>query len=182
MKLTKIAIAAVMTASLAAAGVGVAAAVAQASTTGSTTGTTASACRPPTTTGAWPAWADGQPGRSPGVTVWHDRTGWHVRVTHDSLHDRVFSGEIATTGELVGVRGYRLEKNDKLVVGPDKHVLEFRFNNYGHVDGFDFATACAPSLEFGFLTDAHRVPVSRIAVGAGAHHPARDPFVIKRSV
>ena len=81
-------------------------------------------------------------------------------MTHNTLHDRVFSGEIRTTGELVDVHAVRLEKNDYLKVGPDRHTLPFRFNNYGGTDGFDFATHCAPFLGFGFLSDGHVVPTA----------------------
>jgi hypothetical protein len=129
----------------------------------------------------WPVWADGRPARDPGVTVWHDTNGWHVRVTHNTIHDRVFSGEISTTGALVDVNAVRLEKNDSLTVGSAQHTIRFRFDNYGGIDGFDFTTHCAPYLQFGFLSDGHVVPTTRINVGAAGHHPAHDPFVIRRT-
>ena len=142
---------------------------------------TASTCLPGGHADAWPLWTDGRPARDPGVTVWHDRNGWHVRVTHNSIHDRVFSGEIRTTGALVNVHAVRLEKNDYLVAGSGAHTLRFRFNNYGGTDGFDFTTRCAPYLAFGFLTDGHVLSTAHISVGAAAHHPAQDPFVIRRT-
>jgi hypothetical protein len=146
-----------------------------------TTAPTAPACLPEAHNGPWPAWADGRPAADPGVRVWHSATGWHVRVTHDSMHDRVFAGEIFTTGRILNATAVRLEKNDVLTVGPRKHGLLFRFNNYGGVDGFDFTTSCAPFLEFGFTSDAHLVGPSRISIGAGGRHPAHDPFVIRRT-
>ena len=176
MKLTRIAAAGVIV-SLAVAGAG-GAGVAAATTTNATASST---CLPANHDDAWPLYAQGRPDRDPGVRVWHDRTGWHVRVTHNTIHDRVFSGEIATKGELVNVHAMRLERNDSLKVGPDKHTLVFRFNNYGGQDGFDFVTKCAPALEFGFVSDGHRVPTSRIAIGATERHPGSNPFVIKRT-
>ena len=169
MKLTKIAAVGVTAALML--GTGASAAFATSSTS-----TPSPTCDPDT----WPAGAQGQPPRSPGVTVWHDDDGWHVRVTHNSIHDRVFAGEILTKGELVDVHAVKLEKNDILKVGPKQHGLVFRFNNYGGTDGFDFNTNCAPGLEFGFLSDGRIVPPKRIAIGHDAHHPAHDPFVIKR--
>lgn len=141
----------------------------------------ASTCLPAGHDDSWPTYADGRPARDPGVRVWHDTTGWHVRVTHDAVHDRVFSGEIVTTGTLIDVHAVRLERNDYLEVGTDKHTLLFRFNNYGGVDGFDFATHCAPFLEFGFASDGHVLPVGHVSIGAAGHSPAHDPFVIKRT-
>ena len=137
-------------------------------------------CLPAGHDDAWPVWADGRPDRDPGVRVWHDSLGWHVRVTHDTIHDRVFSGEIATTGDLVDVHAVRLEKNDHVVVGSGKHTIAFRFNNYGGVDGFDFVTHCAPFVSFGFASDGHVVPAARVSVGSTGRHPAGDPFVISR--
>ena len=82
----------------------------------------------------------GRPRLDPGVTLWHDANGWHVRVTHNAIHDRVFSGVIHTSGTLTDVHSVRLEKNDYVKVGSGGHTLAFRFNNYGGVDGFDFTT------------------------------------------
>jgi hypothetical protein len=119
--------------------------------------------------------------RDPGVRVWHDATGWHVRVAHNALHDRTFSGEIATKGELTNVKAVRLESGDFLKVGADKHALAFKFNNYGGTDGFDFTTHCAPALEFGFRSDGKAVPLNRISIGHGERHPGHNPFVIART-
>jgi hypothetical protein len=127
----------------------------------------------------WRGWVEGKPSRDPGVRVWHDDSGWHVRVTHNRLHERTFSGEIATYGELVDVQAVRLERGDVLSVGPEKHKIVFRFHNYGGIDGIDFDTSCAPALGFGFLADGHRVPPKYIAIGAAHTHPKHNPFVIR---
>ena len=76
----------------------------------------------------------------------------------------------------------RLEKNDSLDGrAPTAHTLRFRFNNYGGVDGFDFATHCAPFLAFGFASDGHVVPTGHISIGAAAATPLVIPFVIART-
>jgi hypothetical protein len=163
--------------------VGAGATSARAATAGSTSSpsVTTSTCLPAGHDDVWPASTDGRPDRDPGVRIWHDTTGWHVRVTHDTVHDRVFSGAIHTTGTLVGVHAVRLEKNDYLIVGSGGHTLRFRFNNYGGTDGFDFGTHCAPYLAFGFRSDGHVVPTARISIGAAGQHPAQDPFLIRRT-
>ena len=179
MHVKKIAVIGIMTVTL----VGAGATSAFAQTTSPTVprpATPPALCLPAGHDDAWPAVVDGRPVRDPGVRVWHDTTGWHVRVTHDTVHDRVFSGEITTTGSLNDVVAVRLEKNDSLVVGAGGHTIRFRFNNYGGVDGFDFTTHCAPFLAFGFLSDGHVVAPARIALGAASAHPAHDPFVIVR--
>jgi hypothetical protein len=142
---------------------------------------TPSTCLPAGHADAWPAWTNGRPARDPGVRLWHDTDGWHLRVTHKAIHDRVFSGVIQTRGTLVGVHSVRLEKNDYVKVGSDGHTLRFRFNNYGGTDGIDFGTHCAPFLRFGFTTDGHVLAPAHISIGAAGRHPAHNPFVIRRT-
>jgi hypothetical protein len=162
--------------------VGASAAVAGATTaSGSSSPSSSTTCLPDNHDDTWPLYAQGRPDRDPGVRVWHDAAGWHVRVTHNTIHDRVFSGEIVTKGALVDVHAVKLERNDDVKVGPNGHAIVFRFNNYGGEDGFDFRTRCAPSLEFGFVSDGHAVPTDRIAIGATDRHPAHNPFVIART-
>ena len=58
--------------------------------------TTPASCLPAGHDDTWPGAVDGAPAlRSRASRVWHDATGWHVRVTHNTMHDRVFSGEIS---------------------------------------------------------------------------------------
>lgn len=166
---------------IAAALIGVSATSGFAASPSTAKGPAPSTCLPGGHDDVWPLWTNGQPSRDPGVRIWHDGTGWHVRVTHNTLHDRVFSGEIVTTGTLTNVNAVRLEKSDYLKVGPGRHTVAFRFNNYGGVDGFNFTTHCAPFLQFGFSTDGHIVPVARISIGTADRHPAHDPFAINRT-
>jgi hypothetical protein len=133
-----------------------------------------------TTTCTYPAWVENAPHVANGVTLWHDATGWHVRVKHPTLHDRVFSGVIHTSGEFSDLTKVRTERNDSVKLAADQHTIAFRLNNYGHVDGFDFQTSCAPRVDFLFVTDGHRVPTRDIAIGSTARHPANNPFVISR--
>jgi len=144
-------------------------------------------CTVVTDDGHWPAYVNGQPaGIDPHTTgaiyMWHDKNGWHIRVTHRTNNKRTFSGQITTGGKLVDVKPVRLEKNDKFVVSADKHSVTFLFKNYGFIDGLDFRTACAPSLSFGFQSDGKTSPTSRIVIGKGATHPASNPFVINREL
>ena len=128
-----------------------------------------------------PAFADTAPPARDPVRVWHDANGWHVRVTHRTLHERTFSGAVHTSGEFVDVDRVKLEGSDTLKVSADKHTIAFRFHNYGAIDGFDFNTIDAPALKFGFLSDGRVVPPRLIGIGAAGRHPAHDPFVIKLS-
>ncbi len=133
----------------------------------------------------WPAYTQGRPaGINPdtarGLYMWHD-SGWHIRVTHhvDSL--RTFSGELVTKGAFVEVHPVHLEKSDTFSVSKDRHVITFYFKNYGHIDGLDFRTHCAPSIQFSFQTDGHTLAPNKIIIGHDKVHPASDPFSVTRS-
>jgi hypothetical protein len=142
-------------------------------------------CLPPGHDDSWPRYVQGKPdnfeaGGPGGVYVWHDAEGWHLRVTHRTDEKAVFTGTIATRGRLVDVHGVALEGNDWLKVGPHQHELRFSFNNYGHIDGIDFRTACAPALAFSFQRGGIEVPAGHVFLGDEARHPDSDPFRIAR--
>ena len=42
-------------------------------------------------------------------------------------------------------------------------------------------TRCAPSLNFLFLSNGHKVPTAKISIGSAGGHPAHNPFRINRS-
>ena len=171
------------------AGVGVAAAGTSGSTGSSAQRTvpasSSAAERCPGHDGEWPDAANGRPksldaGDTGGVYMWHDADGWHLRVTHKGHAERIFSGRITTPGTISAQR-VRDEKADKVVVGPNGHTLEFRFTNYGAIDGVDFHTTCAPRLNVSLRSDGAKVPVERIFIGHAGSHPLSDPFTIQRA-
>jgi len=135
---------------------------------------------------AWPSWTNGRPAHvdpktAAGVYMWHDDTGWHLRVTHKTDSLRTFSGELVTAGRFIGVTSVRLEGNDWRSVSPDHHMITFRFENYGGIDGLNFRTHCAPSIAFTFVTDGNVLPANKVTIGRDGSNPASDPFSIARS-
>lgn len=158
--------------------------VTPASLTSASTPSTASATCDVNRDDRWPLSAAGRPkgldaGDAGGVYLWHDDDGWHLRVTHRNDHVQVYSGTIATNG---AIRFQRVldERGDRAWVGPDHHVLHFVFTNFGHLDGVDFQTRCAPTLGFALQGDGHTLPASRVNIGYFSTHPANDPFAIAR--
>lgn len=136
--------------------------------------------------GAWPLWVQGKPdsldaGATGGVYMWHDRDGWHGRVTHATDDKTTFTGRLQSVGTFVGVKAISLEQNDTLQVGTGGHVVNFKFENYGHIDGFDFRTSCAPSIAVTLSRGAHRLPTDRVFIGDHKAHPAGNPFRIRRT-
>ena len=134
----------------------------------------------------WPSWVQGRPsGINPFTTahiyMWHDGDGWHIRATHRTTNKRTFAGQLSTGGTFAKVHAVQLEKSDSLQVSNGGHNITFLFKNYGHIDGVDFRTHCAPSVSFAFQSDGKPAPAGKIVIGHNGVHPASDPFTISRS-
>jgi hypothetical protein len=146
--------------------------------------TTASSTAAPSkcATGAWPAYTEGRPPAAKvgmtGVALWHDTTGWHLRVSEAGPDRAVFTGTVSTDGLLVSVRRH-LEGGD-VTLRPGPHSVAYRFTNYGGVDGIDFGALCGSTIRVTAFLDGHAVPLSRVVIGAGNTHPATEPIVIHR--
>lgn len=133
----------------------------------------------------WPGIVQGRPaGINPlttaAVYMWHDGNGWHIRVTHHTTNLRTFAGQLTTSGTFANVSPVQLEKNDQFSVSSDHHSITFLFKNYGHIDGLNFHTRCAPSISFSFQSDGSEAPPSKIVIGHSGVHPPTDPFTISR--
>jgi hypothetical protein len=135
--------------------------------------------------GVWGARVQGSPpsfdgGDRAGEYLWHDESGFHLRVTHRGDGPDVFTGTISspTPMRLVPVR---LEGEDRADLAPDGRTLWFSFTDYGHLDGIDFITDCADHLAVGPLTvDGWGLPPGRVYLGAAEIHPDQVPFVVAR--
>lgn len=130
----------------------------------------------------WPAAVQGKPvnyhsGAKGGDYIWHDKNGWHLRVTHRGSKKVVFTGKIVSSTPLT-VAGVRLEKNDSFTLSSDGKTLTYRFNNYGKIDGLDFKTACAQHLSIRGSMAGKKLPVGRIWLGHRAVHPLSNRFVV----
>jgi hypothetical protein len=156
-----------------------AAASAATPTTAATDGSSATPC----TGGRWPARVQGAPsvhaGSAAGDYLWHDATGWHLRVTHVGTSTVGFSGTIRANKPL-HVRGYKLETEDKFTVSADGLSVSYRFVNHGGLDGLDFTTECATRLGVTARMNGALLPARRIWVGRYGHHPLGNPFAILR--
>lgn len=134
--------------------------------------------------GHWPASVQGKPtllheGGPAGDYIWHDATGWHLRVTHASSARRVFTGRIVANAPMT-VKAFRTEAGDTIVLSADKMTITYKFNNYGHIDGLDFRTDCAHRVLFSGSVSRVKLPTSHIWIGHRNHHPLENPFVIVR--
>lgn len=131
----------------------------------------------------WPAAVQGMPsnlhaGAKGGDYFWHNKNGWHLRVTHHGTSKVIFTGRIVSTTPIT-VTGVKLEAKDVYTLSADKLTLTYRFRNYGKIDGLDFKTDCAQHLRLAGSTMAgNKLPISRIWLGVRAVHPLSNPFVV----
>ena len=136
------------------------------------------------TDGHWPLAVQGVPtlwhaGARAGDYIWHDANGWHLRVTHATTSKVVFRGRITSSAPMTAT-AIRLEGGDTMALSADKLTLTYRFYNYGRVDGIDFKTACARRLAFSGSLNGVKLPIGRIWIGHGNHHPLQNPFAVTR--
>ncbi|MBW8826568.1 MAG: hypothetical protein JF603_09500 [Acidobacteria bacterium] len=134
---------------------------------------------------AWPATVQGQPttlkaGSRTYAFYWHDRSGWHIRVTHPSSRKFVFTGHVQANTTLA-FREVLDEKRDVVRMDDDHMGFTFRFTNYGHLDGVNFRTDCATRAAVGLDNGGDKVSVRKIVLGKANTHPTSNPVVITRS-
>jgi hypothetical protein len=130
----------------------------------------------------WPAAVQGKPtnlqaGARGGDYFWHDKNGWHLRVTHHGTRKVVFTGRIVSSTP-IKVTGVLLEKKDAFTLSADGKTLTYRFNNYGKIDGLDFKTDCAQRLRLSGSMAGKKLTVGRIWLGKRHVHPLSNPFVV----
>jgi len=118
-------------------------------------------------------------GGASGYRVFHDTTGWHVRVTHPGHQAVLFTGVIRS-GRPISAKAYKLEAGDHFWLSRDRETLTFEFVNHGAIDGVDFTDACAVWTTFTLNQSAHRISPLDIWLGARGVHPLSNPLAIER--
>jgi hypothetical protein len=115
-----------------------------------------------------------------GDYLWHDATGFHLRVTHKNDNRVVYTGEI-TSPVPMRMEPVKLEKGDVARLSADHRTLYFAFVDYGHIDGVNFHTDCAATITVSHLNAGNvRLPTSRVYLGKYEVHPAAVPFTLHR--
>jgi hypothetical protein len=134
----------------------------------------------------WQAVVQGAPagftaGDRGGDYLWHDATGFHLRVTHRNDGRQVYSGLITSSAPL-RIDPVRLERGDLLRLSPDRRSFAFAFADYGRIDGVNFHTDCAARLTVSRLhVGTAALPAGRVYLGRREAHPAAVPFTLHRS-
>jgi hypothetical protein len=133
---------------------------------------------------AWEAAVQGRPsfkaGDKGGDYLWHDTSGFHLRVTH-ATHSRVlYTGEITASAPM-RLTPVKLEKGDYVRLSANHRTIVFGFANHGYVDGVNFHTDCAAALTVSHLNrGSTKLPVSEVYLGEHKVHPHHIPFTVHR--
>lgn len=105
--------------------------------------------------------------------IWHDRDGWHLRVTTAGAR-RQFRGTIESSGGAISnFHPTRLEWRDRVAVEGGR-VIRFDLMAHGGIDGFDWRTTSGCNF-FDLYIDGSPQP-TRVFVGAFAANPPFGPF------
>jgi len=132
---------------------------------------------------ALPAQVIGAPtvtaGAAAGARVWHDSTGWHVRITHPGHDALEFTGTLSSPGTMKAT-GYRLEGHDSITVAADLHSVSFHVVNHGGIDGIDFTDSCSAITRFTFRQNGQQLSPVSVWLGAHGVHPTSQPFTVER--
>ena len=130
----------------------------------------------------WPASAEGRPAArtdAAGVYVWHTNTGWRLRVNDPGADRAVFTGSVRVDGAIVAV-GRHLERGGEGVINRGKSVADFRFVNYGGVDGLNFVTKCSATVTVHVKRNGVTMDAAHVYIGTSGAHPTAVPFTINR--
>jgi hypothetical protein len=133
----------------------------------------------------WEAAVQGRPagfgaGSPSGDYLWHDRRGFHLRVTHAAHDRRVYRGTITSSAPM-RIDRVKLEKGDRVALSSNRRTLVFAFANHGYVDGVNFHAFCASKVTVAHLrVGAHRLGKAHVYLGAAKAHPAAVPFTVHR--
>lgn len=121
--------------------------------------------------------AEGRPAFHRGLPasywVWHDREGWHLRVTTAAGRHQ-FRGVIEASGGFIeGFHATRLEWRDR-VVEEGRRMIRFDFWAHGDIDGFDWRSTTGCNI-FELYIDGMPRP-EFVFVGAFGNNPPATSF------
>ena len=120
------------------------------------------------------------PGAAGGDYLWHDRHGFHLRVTHPATERVVYTG-VVTSSSPMRIDPVELEKGDVVTLSSSHRTLTYSFVNYGRIDGVNFHTDCASTLTVSRLHQGDRnLPLDRVYLGEYRSHPKHIPFTVHR--
>jgi hypothetical protein len=122
------------------------------------------------------------PGKLPGLRVWCDKEGWHLRYRAKE-HGckgiiRVVGGTVVKIYDFNGmeVAKKKPRKGDLGQLSPDKKAIAFKLYSFGKEDGFSFqVTGNAQKLIFDVQEDGYYHP-KRIHIGAKGIPPSKGVF------
>lgn len=118
-------------------------------------------------------------GAASGVYLWHDRKGWHLRVTHPGSNKVTFTG-VVKSNRPIRDHAVKNEKNDQLRGGRDRKSFSFVFRNYGKIDGVDWRSPCASTMWLDLTRDRVHMSVNDIYLGTQGAHPMVNPVYLER--
>jgi hypothetical protein len=116
----------------------------------------------------------------PGVYIWHNDDGWHLRTTdedEDGAHN--YRGVLTTDGHFQDVDLVRDENVDRVSRDGDD-TIRFHLVTYGQIDGFDFNVSGGDHVTSKLYEGDDALSTSHIYLGDDGEHPDDNEFTIDR--
>lgn len=134
-------------------------------------------------TSGWAALAGRAPsfvaGGATGLYLWQERGVWRVGATNDRGAPTTFTATVsfdaAITGRPVGTEG----KSD--IVDFKKQAVQFRFSNFGGLDGVAIEAPCASTITVQGQINGQPLTVQQLFLGPQATNPAAMPAVLTKA-
>lgn len=135
-------------------------------------------------TGTLPPVVQGDPslkaGQAAGAYLFHDDSGFHLRVTHPS--DRRLEVVVRfDAASLSAIKPVLMERADTITMTGDGRTVAVRFANYGRIDGVDFSADCSKTLRVDVRFNGERATTRQVKLGAHRTSPTSVPFTIERT-
>jgi hypothetical protein len=118
-------------------------------------------------------------GGATGLYIWQERGVWRVGATNDRAAPTTFTATVSfdapITGRPVGTEG----KSD--IVDFKKQSVQFRFSNFGGLDGVAIESPCATTVTVQGQVNGQALTAQQVFFGPTATNPAAMPAVMTKA-
>ena len=113
-----------------------------------------------------------------GYFIWHDSSGFHLKVATADGERHIFSGVIETDGRIENLMTIAFDPHDysHLI---DRDTLKFRLTASDQILAIDFNLWYGHSVRFELSMDGRRIDVNNIYIGKDGWHPNSAAFFLE---
>ncbi|HBF39752.1 MAG TPA: hypothetical protein DDW50_20865 [Firmicutes bacterium] len=131
----------------------------------------------------WPTNMEGEPvgllqQHLEGYFIWHDGSGFHLKVVAADGVQHIFTGVIDTDGRIENIMTKSSDSSDYSRLTSDRETLKFQLSGVGQVAAIDFNVFRGRSVKFELSMDGKKIDVNKIYFGPDGWHPNNAVFSV----